>query len=170
VGTAYARAGRYEEAIANYRTAVMLNPGSISNHYTLGVSLLFNGDPEAALAEVQAEPDEGWRLTGLALVYHALGKKTESDAALAELIKKHEKSWSDAIAWVLAYRGETDAAFERMEKAVAYRCTGVVHFPVERLLSSLHDDPRWLPFLHKLGKTPEQLAAIPFEVKLPGAR
>jgi hypothetical protein len=45
--------------------------------------------------------------------------------------------------------------------------TGVMNFPTEPLLASLHDDPRWLPFLTKLGKAPEQLAAIPFEVKLP---
>jgi len=31
----------------------------------------------------------------------------------------------------------------------------------------LHDDPRWLPFLRKIGRAPEQLAAIKFDVKLP---
>jgi hypothetical protein len=54
-----------------------------------------------------------------------------------------------------------------MDKAVAYHDTGVVNFPNEPLLDNLHGDPRWLPFLQKIGKTPEQLAAIKFEVKLP---
>jgi hypothetical protein len=35
------------------------------------------------------------------------------------------------------------------------------------LLASLHDDPRWLPFLRKVGVAPEQVAAIRFDVKLP---
>jgi len=33
--------------------------------------------------------------------------------------------------------------------------------------ANLRQDPRWLPFLRKLGKAPEQLAAIKFDVKLP---
>ena len=35
------------------------------------------------------------------------------------------------------------------------------------LFASLHDDPRWLPFLRKLGVAPEQLAAM---VDLPNPR
>jgi hypothetical protein len=40
-----------------------------------------------------------------------------------------------------------------------------VGYPKSR--SSLHQDPRWLPFLRKLGKASEQLATIKFDVKLP---
>ena len=32
-------------------------------------------------------------------------------------------------------------------------------------MRNLHCDPRWLPFLRKLGLAPEQLAAIKFDVK-----
>jgi TolB-like protein len=167
VGWIYARAGRLDEAIARYRTALLLNPDAIEDHYQLGVTLLHRGEKEAALEAIQAEEDEGWRLTGLAVVYHALGRKAESDAALDELTEKHQKSWSSSIAWVHAYRGDADAAFEWMDTAVANHDMGVVHFPVELLLASLHTDPRWLPFLRKIGRAPEQLAAIPFEVKLP---
>ena len=38
---------------------------------------------------------------------------------------------------------------------------------VEPLFTSLHSDPRWLPFLRKLGMAPEQLAAIKFDVSMP---
>jgi hypothetical protein len=30
-----------------------------------------------------------------------------------------------------------------------------------------HKDPHWLPFLRKIGRAPEQLAAIEFDVALP---
>jgi len=166
-GDANFRAGRLDEAIARYRAALSLRPDGIHTQYGLGVALLFKGDQAGALTAMQAEPDEGWRLTGLAVVYHALGKKAESDAALAELIEKHQKSWSSSIAWVFAYRREADAAFEWLDKAVANHDTGVMSFPTEPLLASLHNDPRWLPFLRKIGKAPEQLAAIKFDVKLP---
>ena len=70
------------------------------------------------------------------------------------------------IAYVLAYRGETDRAFEWLDKAVAYKDLGLSEIMVEPLLINLHEDPRWLPFLRKIGKAPEQLAAIKFDVKL----
>jgi tetratricopeptide (TPR) repeat protein len=167
LGWFYFLAGRLDEAISSSRISLKLNPNSISTHYDIGASLLRKGDNKAALAVLLKEPEEGWRLTGLALAYHALGKASASDVALAELIKKHEKSWSSAIARVYAFRGDADRAFEWLEKAVAYHDTGVVHIPIEPFLSNLHDDPRWLPFLQKIGKAPEQLAAIKFEVKLP---
>jgi len=37
----------------------------------------------------------------------------------------------------------------------------------EPLFNNIHDDPRWLLFLERIGKAPEQLAAIDLEVKLP---
>ena len=37
----------------------------------------------------------------------------------------------------------------------------------ESLFANIHDDPRWLPFLERIGKSPEQLVAIEFKVTLP---
>jgi len=37
----------------------------------------------------------------------------------------------------------------------------------ENLFAKIHADPRWLAFLHKVGKAPEQLAKIEFKVMLP---
>ena len=37
----------------------------------------------------------------------------------------------------------------------------------ENLFDKMHADPRWLPFLRKMGSAPGQLAAIKFDVKVP---
>ena len=37
----------------------------------------------------------------------------------------------------------------------------------ENLFDKIHGDPRWLPFLRKVGKVSEQLAKIEFKVTLP---
>ena len=37
----------------------------------------------------------------------------------------------------------------------------------DNLFNSIHPDPRWLPFLRNVGYAPEQLAQIPFKVRLP---
>jgi hypothetical protein len=38
---------------------------------------------------------------------------------------------------------------------------------LKRRNDKIHADPRWLPFLRKLGRAPEQLAQIQFKVSLP---
>ena len=101
------------------------------------------------------------------MAYHALGRKTESDATLGNLIPKFEKDWSYNIAFVYAFRGEADKAFEWLDKAVQYQDPGLAEIAVENLFNNIHSDPRWLPFLRKLGKAPEQLAKIQFKVTLP---
>jgi tetratricopeptide (TPR) repeat protein len=167
LGWLYMLGGRLDEAFDASRTSLKLTPESIGLHYDVGLVMLLKGDAKAALAEMRLEIDEAWRLTGLALAYHALGQKSASDGALAELIEKHERSWSETIARVYAFRGETDEAFEWLDKAVANKDTGVWNSVSQPLLRSLHNDPRWLPYLRRIGKAPEQLAAIKFEVKVP---
>ncbi len=166
LGSVYLWAGRLDEAIASAHTALRLSPGRIVTQYVIGVALLRSGEPEAALAAMQQE-SSGWRRNGLAQAYYALGRTAESDAALAELIQKDEQVAAYNIAYVLAYRGEADRAFEWLDKAVQYNDPGLSQIAVEYLFTNIHDDPRWLPFLESIGKSPEQLAAIEFEVRLP---
>jgi len=163
---AYFYAGRLDEAIASLRTALSLSPGYAGAQYQIGVALLLKGDKAGALAAMQQESDD-WREIGMPMAWHALGNQRESDAALAELIRTQEKDSAYNIAYVLAYRGEADRAFEWLDKAVAYHDTGLANIAILPLFANLHSDPRWLPFLRKLGLAPEQLAAIKFDVKVP---
>ncbi len=101
------------------------------------------------------------------LAYHALGRKADSDAAQAALIAKWENDSPYNIAYVCAYRGEADKAFEWFDKAVEYGDPGLTEIVVENLFGKIHTDPRWLPFLRKIGYAPEQLAKIEFKVTLP---
>jgi len=167
LGTTYLYAGRLDEALESYRTALSLSPDAGSVQYGIGVAFLLKGDPAAALAAMQKESSEVWRTIGLPMVWHALGKNAESDAALAELIRMYGKESAYNVAYVLAYRGEADRAFEWLDKAAAYHDPGLATIVVNPLFANIHQDPRWLPFLRKLGKAPEQLAAIKFDVKVP---
>ena len=71
------------------------------------------------------------------------------------------------IAYVCAFRGDADKAFEWLDKAVESRNPGLSEIVGESLFDKIHSDPRWLPFLRKIGKAPEQLAQIKFKVTLP---
>jgi TolB-like protein/lipoprotein NlpI len=169
LGLDYLQACRFDDAIAKFRTVLSLSPGTGIAHYYLGVALLRKRDIPAALAQMQHETIETWRLEGVSMACYGLGQKAESDAALTQLIDKHEKQGSYNIAYVYAYRGDVDKAFEWLDKAVKYADPGLVEIPTQILFDKIHADPRWLPFLRKIGKAPEQLAKIEFKVTLPQA-
>ena len=169
LGTHQRSAGRFDQAIMSFRTALSFAPGRGGAHAQLGAALLLKGDAPGALAEIQQEPIEVWKMISLPMAYHALGRRTESDAALAALIAKYPQDAPYNIAHVYAYRGEPDQAFAWLDKAVEVGDPGISEIVTENLFDKIHTDPRWLPFLRKIGKAPEQLAKIKFDVPLPKA-
>ncbi len=167
VGFCYYWSGRYDDAIARFRTVLDLSPGRGGAHAMIGLALLLKGDRAAALAEMQQEPVEAWRLDDLAVVYHALGRNAGSDSVLTELTRKGGAYSAIRIASIYAYRGEADPAFAWLEKAVEYHDQWLAGIAVDPLFAPIHADPRWLAFLRRIGMAPEQLAKIPFHVSLP---
>ena len=166
LGIYYLLAGRYDEAIAKVHTLLSLSPGYGSAHYLLGVALLRKGDAAGGLVQMRQEKTETWRTIGLPLAYCALGRKADADAAFASLIAKYAKDAPANIAYDYAYCGEADPAFAWLDKAVAYQDPGLSGIVTENLFDKIRHDPRWLPFLRKIGKAPEQLAKIQFKVPL----
>jgi TolB-like protein/Flp pilus assembly protein TadD len=156
--------GRYDAAIASCRTVLSLSPNRGGAHVQLGMALMQKGDATAALAEIEQEKSESDQMIGLPMAYCALGRKADADAALNVLIAKYEKDCACNIAYVYAFCGDADKAFEWLDKAVAYQDPGVSEIVTENLFDKIHSDPRWLPFLRKIGKAPDQLAKIEFKV------
>jgi len=103
---------------------------------------------------MQQETDEGWQLLGMALAFHALGRRSESDAALADLKEKESDVSAYQIAEAHAFRGEDDLAFEWLQRAYDQRDSGVGGIKGDRLMRGLVGDPRYKAFLRKL-KLPE---------------
>ena len=83
------------------------------------------------------------------------------------MIATDETGWAYNLAYVYAFRNEADPVFEWLDVAVEYHDAGLVEIGTSELFKSIQDDPRWLPFLENVGKSPEQLAAIEFDVTLP---
>jgi adenylate cyclase len=165
VGSSQRRGGRYDAAIASLRTVLSLSPNTGGAHAQLGTVLMLKGDATAALAEIEQEKIEAFPMIDLPMAYCALGRKADADAALNALIAKYEKDGPYNIAYVYAFCGDADKAFEWLDKAVTYQDPGVSDVVTENLFDIIHSDPRWLPFLRKIGKAPDQLAKI--ELKMP---
>jgi TolB-like protein len=145
---------RHTEAEAARRKALELDPDGASRHYGIGEVLLYQGKTDAALREMQQETEEAWRLSGLPLVFHALGRHGEADKAQAALKSKYAREWAYQIAEVHAFRGEADLAFEWLERAYAQRDSGVMDIKGDPLMRGLVGDPRYKAFLRKM-KLPE---------------
>jgi tetratricopeptide (TPR) repeat protein len=167
LGSLYRLAGRFDDSVASFRTALTLSPDMLGARSNMALALMEGGKPEEGLEEAGREPDEGYRLIAEAILHHALGHTEESDATLSELIEKYEHDAAFNIAYVYAYRGETEKAFAWLDKAIEYGDFGLAEAPYESMLASLHDDPRWPRFLEEIGMAPEQLASIKFDVQLP---
>ena len=143
-------AGRYEEAQAEVRKALDLNPRAALAHLTLGKVLIAKGQPQQALAEVENETLEWGKLTGEVLVYHALDREQDSNAALAALIAKYGTDGAFQIAQAYSFRGETDKAFGWLERAYEQRDAGLPEMKTDPLFKNLHRDQRYTQLLKKL--------------------
>jgi tetratricopeptide (TPR) repeat protein len=145
------RAGLPDEALMAARRAVELQPNAPLVHGMLGLVYLYQGRAKEALAEMERETKAASRLTGLAKAYHALGRQEAADRALKELVEDFGDNETGLIASAYAFRGETDRAFEWLERAYARKNPGIAWLKIYPEYRSLYDDPRWKPFLEKVG-------------------
>jgi serine/threonine-protein kinase len=147
----YRVTGRLEECIAATRKAIALSPDRVSIRHMLGYVLSLAGRLDEALEETMQERAEWARLTGLAAIHWKAGRRAEADAALTELIAKHAAESAFQIAAVYALRGDRDAAFEWIDRAIRTRDAGAVLLPTEVSFRPLYGDPRWKGVLERLG-------------------
>jgi hypothetical protein len=84
------------------------------------------------------------------MVYHALGREHDSNAALAGLIAKHGTIAAYQIAQVYAFREESDKSFEWLERAYKQRDAGLAGIKIDPLFNNLRHDPRYTELLKKM--------------------
>src|SRR5262249_21724489 len=77
------------------------------------------------------------RLPGIVMAEHSLGRANESRKALDEAIAKMQVAGAYGIAEAHAWRGETDEAFQWLERAYRQRDSGLAALKVDPLLASL---------------------------------
>jgi TolB-like protein/tetratricopeptide (TPR) repeat protein len=146
----YLHTGDFAEAEQEFRRGLQIAPKWGSGRYFLGEALMLQGHHELALAEFRREsPDDG-QFEGSAMVHFAAGRKSESDAALAEAIRHNGTSWPSEIARVYAFRGEKDRAFEWLDRAFALRDEDLYVIKGDPLLKNIEGDPRYVAFLKKM--------------------
>ncbi len=149
-GDAIGAAGRLGEAEQEYLKALELAPQRAVTRAYLALNLSAQGRDEEALAEALGTTDEFWRIYALAIIHYSAGRRSDADAALHDLIATYAESAAHQIAEVYAARGETDHAFDWLERGYNQRDLGLSQMKTRPLLHSLHGDARWAAFLEKM--------------------
>jgi len=142
--------GNLREAESTMRRAMDIRPTYAFGHYNLGCILLERGDSDGALREMQQVPIDDEKQKGLALAFFALGKKTDADAALGDLIKEQASTNALDIAEVYAFRSQSDEAILWLERAYAQKSPWLFRIKNDWLMKGLEADPRYKVFLRKM--------------------
>jgi TolB-like protein/DNA-binding winged helix-turn-helix (wHTH) protein/Tfp pilus assembly protein PilF len=142
--------GHLDQAAADGKKSLELNPDFWGGPILLTRIYLLQGQPQDALREIERVHYAPYRAHLYALTYYALGRKKESDAVLSELITKYHASNAFEIATIYAFRNQTDEAFEWLDRAYAQRDPSLMSTKMDPLLKSLHVDPRFAALLKKL--------------------
>ena len=153
LGNALTYQGRYEDAIASFKKALEVNPQFQRAHMYQGRNYLLLGKMDFALTEMRQENNELFKTFGLALAYHALGRKQEADQTLKVFTDKYQNNWSYLLAELHAFRGEKDKAFDWLDAAYNKKDSWLFWVKDDPLLKNLKSDPRYNAFLKKMNLT-----------------
>jgi tetratricopeptide (TPR) repeat protein len=155
-------AGRWDEAESWAQKVHELTPDS-SSRGTLAEIYLFQGDAEAALAQLPESFDDELRkstrgniLVTAAAVRHSVGADAGSLEAMAQYRQQFAENAPLQMAYMHAWRGENDQAFEWLERTFnQYPDPNYKGLILSPYLYSLHDDPRWQQVMARFGQPDE---------------
>jgi TolB-like protein/Flp pilus assembly protein TadD len=159
LGSTYTSVGEFDQAREAIQRYLALEPGNMQGLIVLGQNELAARRAADALAAFEkisvVEGDAvGWRETGIAMAQHSLGHKAESQRSLDKAIAEAAASSAYQIAEVYAWRGETELAFQWLERAYRQRDGGLSGLKTDALMGSLRADPRYAQMLRKVNLPP----------------
>jgi type IV pilus assembly protein PilF len=145
-------AGQLEEAEIYAAKVLELDPGNLNGPFALAEIRLLQGRAEEAWELIQGTPqgegpeDEGDRrakliLTGAA--QYSLGDDAASRATLQAFRSEFAGEAPMGMAYLHAWRGEHDAAFEWLARSLEQYPDLEGQWVLQSWLWSLRDDPRW---------------------------
>jgi serine/threonine protein kinase/predicted Zn-dependent protease len=150
LGVALCASDRLQECLQYRLRLQQLHPELRGVNAFVGEARLLLGQLPEALDAMQKEPEEDVRLAGLATIYTAMGKHTESDAALKTLEESYASDDAYEIAQLHAYRGEADAGFEWLQRSFRMHNSKILFIKTDPLLRNLRRDRRFQTLLAKL--------------------
>jgi DNA-binding winged helix-turn-helix (wHTH) protein/TolB-like protein/tetratricopeptide (TPR) repeat protein len=145
-------ARRYDEGIAESQKALELDPQFAAAHMVIGLSYVQKKNYEQAIAELQKAQDNPDSRALLAYAYGVAGKRNEARQLLEELqhVAKEKYVSPFPVAATYVGLGETDKAFEMLEKAYAERSWAMGMLKVNPIFDPIRSDQRYIELLRRM--------------------
>jgi TolB-like protein/DNA-binding winged helix-turn-helix (wHTH) protein/Flp pilus assembly protein TadD len=150
-------ARRYDEAIAQLRSVVEMDPNHYQAYWTLGHTYAAKGQFEDAIKAAEKAVDLSERVPGalgiLGLAYGLAGRKADANKVLNELLKLNETRYVTPAALVNVYigLGDKEKAFEWLERAYQERSNYLGYLKVFPIVDPLRSDPRFADLIRRIG-------------------
>lgn len=151
LGLAYEFVADFEQSLIVYRQLLGLNPEYPGAYAYRARIKLAQANPQSALKESEQEVHPFWQRYSRILALDALDRFDESDPLLEQMMNENGHNAAFQLAEIQAMRGETELAFEWLERAFRQRDGGMSEILGNRFLAGLHDDPRWLELIRQMG-------------------
>lgn len=155
LGAAYFYARRYEEAMEQQRKTLDLDPSFAPAHRSMGGALEQLGRYDEAIEEYRKGAALSSDLSATSLLAHTYAVSGRTDEArrilgdLEEAVKERYVS-AYSLAAVHTGLGESDRAFEMLNRAFRERDRGMVWILVAPRLDPLRADPRFTDLLRRM--------------------
>lgn len=141
--------GRFAEARSLLLRELEVRPFESSLNFYLGLCDLYEGLPEVALSRFE-HANTVHRLTGSVL---AQVRRGDAEAARRHL-RSLEQRFADTAAYEIAighaWLGESDAAFDWLDRAIRVGDGGMLYLKFDPLVEPLRADPRYVEVLRRI--------------------
>ena len=158
VGQAYNAARRPDQAIEQERQVLELDPNARVAYWIRGMAFEQKGEYARAIGDfeeaLKRSPGNPNFLAALGHAYALSGKRSEARRiaeALGQPPQGDEEVPAFFVALVYAGLGDTDAAFEWLERAYRDRSGSVRYLKIEPRLDPLRSDPRFQALMQRVG-------------------
>jgi TolB-like protein/tetratricopeptide (TPR) repeat protein len=157
IGWILFHARRYQEAIHELRSVLVVLPDDTGALWFLGFALIANGQAEEAipvLEKVVSISDGSPGAIGVLIrAYAHAGRRTDALRLLEELKRRQKTSYVPTAAFVNAYLGldDKEQAFAWLERAYQEKSNILQFLKVHPFFDPVRDDPRFADLLRRVG-------------------
>jgi len=146
---------RYDEAIAQYKRVLSLDPNFAYARFNLGWGYCVKGMYQEAIVELRKSlelSNDPAAIGYLGLSLAKSGRRDEAMKLLNQLKRESAERYVPSFAFALIYIGlnEKEEAFVWLEKGVAERSSYASSYAIDPVLDDLRSDPRFKEMLKRL--------------------
>lgn len=161
---------RYDDAIAQYKKTLELDPGFWVAHHYLGLAYAKKGMPDQAIGELRnslhspgtgplregAVEEDPEVAASLGFAYASAGHRAEAEAILERLKALSQRRYVSGLYLAIVYTGlnDRDRAVEYLNKAYESRHPGLVLIRVDPIFDNLRSDERFKQLIARFEPIP----------------